>query len=142
MTLARFFSWESKQTQLCNFIDNIADKNITAQQIDMESIPHGFGKEFLIGRETENNFTNQPSNTRYFFIHFMDEINNPNLCGRRMNQGILQINEFGQLSILDNHFNPMETYSSFVFENETLELHTNGWLYHRDSNQRNACNII
>lgn len=142
MSFARFCSWKSEQTRICNYIGHISDQNIAEQKINMESIPSGFGKEFVIGSEIKNNLPDESNNTRYYFIHFMDDIDHSCLCLRGMKQGILQINESGQLSILDNHFNPIKTNSSFIFENGILELYTNGWLNQRGLDQRSFCNIF
>lgn len=134
--------WKSSSTSIYDYIDQISNTNLTTE-CDME-VPSGFGKEFLIGARILND-SNMPSETsRYYYIHFMDDIEHPCACMRGMKSGILQIDASGNTAILDNDYNSLQTFSRFIFENAILELHTNEWLKHRNQSNESYtfCNIL
>lgn len=138
------FYYESEQTRICNHIDKILDKNLTENIITMDMIPSGFGKEFIIGSEIENTDRFEGDESRYYIIHFIDEIEDPIRCMRGKDDGVLQVTKQGKLNILDEHLKLKNVSSSFVFENGMLELHANGWLAHRQQQQHQSrfCNIV
>lgn len=120
---------------------------------DESGIPKEFGKQFVIGAIIPSNqFTAAKTNRNqfdaerchYYYFHFMEDIDEPDMHIQGMKSGILQIHESGYMAIVDNHHNLLKVSSSFIFKNDILEFHSNEWLEHQNgiSNEGTFCNII
>ncbi len=118
MSFARLFYRESKQDLICKCINSIAKDKMEEETI-ITGIPEEFGKKFLIGSKIQRK---NNSENCYYHFRFIDDLIDPNM--RFIRKGILEVNKYGKLTILDNDFYPMPVKYRFIFGYGMLELHT------------------
>lgn len=111
---ARLFYWESQQIKICKYINTISRENLH-KEISLRDIP--FNEKYLIGSATQKHQTND---NRYYHLYFLEYLPfgdsaNSYIVSDKVKKGILEVDKHGQLTILDNEFNPMQTHTGFIF---------------------------
>lgn len=116
---------QSKQGQICRYLSKHSQKNLTAEQAQANFRSDVYN-QFAIGDKIGNA---QYKHDHFYQLFFTDisllevypELS-PTIVFKK---GILSVSAKGNLTILDEHYNLLDTNSSFSFINNQLHLNIN-----------------